>query len=129
MSKTSNLSDITGKFSDPDVYSVICSFLYDLREDPKYSVLSELCYMCNKESFVNILVYLSNTTVRIPSAAEFVDCMRTLLLFQYFEVEGRPWKDAVEAAGFDPKSGKRARNKLDRIKDTLTKYNYGNRNY
>ena len=124
-----NISDVLSKLDDRDVYSVICGFLYDLRDDPKYSVISELVYMCDQKSFMNLIKYLSGTSIKIPTAAEFSDCINTLLLFHYYEIEHKSWKEAIELSGYNNSTGKKAHNKLDKLKETLTKYNYGNRNY
>ena len=60
---------------------------------------------------------------------ELADLVQVLLLFQYYEIEKRPWKDAVLLAGFPPSKGKYAKNQLGRLKETLKKYNFGNRTY
>ena len=48
---------------------------------------------------------------------------------QYYEIEKRPWKDCVKLAGLDTSSGKLAHNKLEKLKNTMTTYNFGNRSY
>ncbi len=124
-----NLSDVLSKLDDKDIYSVLCSFLYDLHDDPKYTVLSELIYMCDKKSFLNLIKYLSGNQVKIPTADEFSECIETLLLFHFYEIEHKSWKESIELSGYNNSTGKKAHNKLDKLKETLMKYNYGNRNY
>ena len=124
-----NLTEVLSRLSDPDAYSVMCSFLFDLKADPKYTVLSELCYMCDKKSFLNIIKYLAGTSIKIPTAEEFSDCAKLILLFQYYEIEGLPWKEAIEKSGYNDISGRKAKCRLEKLKNTLSQYNYGNRNY
>ena len=123
------VDELVSKMQEQDVYSIICSFLYDLKNIPEYTTLSELCYLLDVESFLKLIKYFGGQTVTVPTKEELVDTIQVLLLFQYYEVEHRPWKDAVTLAGFDSNRGKGAGNKLNRLKETLEKYNFGNRNY
>ena len=122
-------SELVSKMQEQDVYSVICSLLYDLKRVPEYTTLSELCYLLDVDSFLKLIKYFGGQTIKIPTKEELSEVIQILLLFQYSEVEKRPWKDAVLLAGFDSNRGKGAHNKLDKLKETLTKYNFGNRNY
>jgi hypothetical protein len=124
-----NVNDLIGKLRDSDVYSIMCSLLYDLHEVPEYSIISELCYLTDVESFENIVQYMAGRTIKIPTKEEFADAIQVLRLFQYAEVEKRPWKDAVVMAGYRTGSGKLAKNKLEKLKATLAKTKIGNRDY
>ena len=125
----SELNEIVSNLQKQDVYAIVCSFLYDLKDIPEYSTLSELCYLLNKESFMNLINYFGGQTVRIPTKQELSDMIQILLLFQFYEIEKRPWKDAVLLAGFDSSKGKYAKNQLEKLKETMAKYNFGNRTY
>lgn len=129
MELSNNLNEIVANLQKQDVYSILCSFLYDLKDVPEYSTLSELCYLTDTDSFMHLVNYFGGKTVRFPDKKELADLIQVLLLFQYYEVEKRHWKDAVVLAGFDPSKGKFAKNQLDRLKETMKKYNFGNRTY
>ena len=122
-------SELVSKIEEQDIYAILCSFLYDLKQVPEYSIISELCYLCDVNSFKKLMVYLGGRTIRIPTKEEFSEVMQTLLLFQYYEVEKRPWKECVLKAGFDSKSGKMAKNRLEKLKQTIENINIGNRTY
>jgi hypothetical protein len=124
-----NVNEVVSKMSEVDVYSVLCSFLYDLKQVPEYTTLSELCYLLDVESLMNLLKYFEGQTIKIPTKQEFAEIIQVLLLFQYYEIEKRPWKDCVKLVGLDTSSGKMAHNNLERLKATMTKYNFGNRDY
>ena len=126
---TENVNEIISKLQKKDIYAVICSFLYDLKDVPEYSTLSELCYLLDTESFLHLINYCSGQTITIPTKQEFSDLVQVLLLFQFYEIEKRPWKDAVKLAGFSSSKGKAAKNKLDKLKQTIKQYNFGNRSY
>lgn len=124
------VSEIVGSMTSADVYSALLSFLYDLKNIPEYTLLSELCYLIKDvDSFLNVITYFSGQTVKFPTEEELSDAIQVLKLYQFHEVEGRPWKDAIKLAGFDTSSGKMAMNKLNKLKKAISQYNYNNRNY
>lgn len=126
MSKVSNLLD---EFKKQDVYSVLCAYLYELKDIPEYALFSELAYLLDSKSFVNLITYMEGQTIKIPSMEEFQTCIKVLLLLQYNKIEGLSWKESLGKAGFDTSEGRSAQNKLNKLVSTLTKYNYGNREY
>lgn len=127
LSQTAN--ELVSKMAEQDVYSILLSLMYDLRKVPEYTILSELCYLLDVESFMKFVKYFGGQTIKVPTKEEFSEVVQILLLYQYYEIEQRPWKDAVELAGFDSNHGKLAKNKLQKLKETLEKYNFGNRSY
>ena len=122
-----SISEILSNFKKQDVYSLMLSFLYDLRQVPEYTLLSELCYALDKESLFNMINAFDGQKIQIPTKKEFSEVLQILMLYQYYVVEGRPWKDALAEAHIDSSSGKAAHNKIEKMKELLTKYNYGNR--
>jgi hypothetical protein len=96
---------------------------------PEYSIISELCYILDVDSFMKLIKYFKGQTIRIPTEEEFCEAIKILLLYHYSEIEKRPWKDSLALAGFSSSSGKLAHNKLDKLKETLQSYNVGNRDY
>lgn len=127
--KKEDINQVFMNMQTSDTYSLLCSFLYEMKNIPGYSPLSELCYMLDRDSFEKLLIYFEGKTVTFPTKEEFVDAVRMVKLYQYYEVEKRPWKDCVLLAGYESSSGKLAHNKLEKLKETLEKYNFGNRNY
>lgn len=126
----SDAVQITSEIKKLDVYAILCSLLYELHKVPEYSVISEMCYIIkDRESIDKFLSYFSGTTVTFPTKEEFDHAMQVLLLYHYSEVEKRPWKDALALAGYPSSKGKKAHNELNALKETLEKYNIGNRNY
>lgn len=124
-----NINELVSKLKKPDIYSIICGFLFSLKDDPKYSTLCELSYLMDVDSLLNILKYFEGQTVKIPTRAEFKECVQILLLFQYFEIEHKSWKESLELAGFPSSKGKKIKSDLDKLKQVIESYNYGNRNY
>lgn len=122
-------SNLLSKFKEPDVYAILCGYLFEFKEIPEYSILSELTYLLDSKSFINLIKYFEGQTVRIPTREEFQSAVKVLLLLQYFEIEKRPWKESLQLAGFQTSEGRSAQKKLDKLKATIKNYNYTNRNY
>lgn len=125
----SSVTHLLSKFKKQDIYAVLCSYLFEFKELPEYSTLCELAYLVDVDSFSNLIKYFEGQTVKIPTREEFQTAIRTLLLLQYYEVEKRPWKESLKEAGFQSSEGRAAQNRLNKLKEAITKYNYGNRNY
>ncbi len=125
----SSVTNLLSKFKEQDVYSILCGYLYEFKDVPEYSMLCELSYLLDSKSFVNLIKYFEGQTITIPTKEEFQSGIRVLLLLQYYEIEKRPWKESLQLAGFQSSEGRVAQNKLNKLKDTIGKYNYGNRSY
>ena len=119
----SSISDIFAKLNEKDVYSVLCGYLYEFKNIPEYTLLSELAFTLSSDSFLQLINCFGGQTIKIPTAEEFKSCCRTLLLLKYYEVEKHDWKEALQMAGFDSSEGKVALNKLNKLKTTLKDYN------
>lgn len=124
-----DLNNVVNNLKQPDVYSIICELLFTLNKEPQYATLSELAYLLDKQSFINLLQYFDGQTIKIPTQQEFKKCVRLLLLFQYYKIEQKPWKDSLLMAGFESREGKSAHCQLDKLCTILDKYNFGNRTY
>lgn len=122
-------ANLLSKFKEPDVYAILCGFLYEFKEIPEYSILSELTYLMDSKSFINLIKYFEGQTIRIPTKEEFQSAIKVLLLLQYFEIEKKPWRESLQLAGFQTSEGRSAQKKLDKLKETLNTYNFTNRNY
>lgn len=126
---TDGINKVLSKFKEQDVYALLCGYLFEFKNVPEYSVISELAYLLDRESFVNLIDYFEGQTFKVPTKKDFQNAIRTLLLLQYYEIEGRPWKDSLVAAGFDTSDGRAAQIQLKKLKTTLEKYNFTSRAY
>lgn len=118
-----SLNDIFAKMNEKDVYSILCGYLYEFKNIPEYTLLSELAFALDSNSFLQLINCFGGQTIRIPTAEEFKSCYRTLLLLKYYEVEKHDWKESLQMAGFESSEGRVALNKLNKLKQTLKDYN------
>lgn len=70
-----------------DTYSLIMFALYKLKDDPKYSTLSELCYLIDRENLFKLLEYFGGLTITIPTYDELKNLVNALYLYNYVDLE------------------------------------------
>lgn len=83
-----NMNSELRKLKTKDVYSLILFILYKLKEDPRYSTLSELAYILDKDSLLNLCQYYGGLTITIPTISEIDHVLNALLLYQKVQVDG-----------------------------------------
>lgn len=117
------------KLSQPEIYSLICESLFALKENPKYSVISELAYLLDKDSFIKFIKYFGGQTITVPTTEEFKDTIKLLLLYQSHEIDKVPWRTALEDAGYDLEQSRSAQRKLAILKKSIENFKAGGRTY
>jgi hypothetical protein len=122
-----SVSDLISKIKEQEAYSILCCYLYEYRDIPEYSILCELAYLLDSKSFVNLIKYFEGQTITFPTKEEFQSGIRTLLLLKYTDIDKLSWQESLKKAGFQSSEGRTAHNKLDKLKDTLKKYNFNSR--
>ena len=117
------------KLTQPEISSLICESLYALKDCNKYSTISELAYLLDRESFIKFIKYFGGMTITVPTLEEFKDTIKLLLLYQAVEIEGIPWRTALEEAGYDLNQSRSAQRKLAILKKTIKSFKAGDRKY
>ena len=86
MAKTKRVNKITTaleSLSKNDVYSLMLFTLFKMKDDPKYSTLSELCYILDGDNLAKFLKYFGGLTIKIPTLRDMRLLTQSLLLYQY----------------------------------------------
>lgn len=112
-----------------EAYSVAVALLYAIRSQPQYSTISELPYLLDYASFMKFIKYYEGQTIRIPSFEEINNVLKILLLYQYHDIEGIEWKDALLRAGFKEEESLSVKTKLQIFKKLLKAQDFGGRQY
>ena len=113
------------KLNQTDVYAVVCETLYALKNNPNYSVMSELAYLLDQKSFTNLVKYFGGTTIEIPTVDDFKKTIRVILLYQYFNIENMSWKDALIKAGYERSETRQAQKQLMQFTNVLESVKLG----
>lgn len=77
-----------------DIYSLMLFIMYKLQDVPDYATLSELCYLLDGPNLTRLLTYFSGRTLQIPTAEEFTNMSKAMLLYQYINIEGQSLVEA-----------------------------------
>ena len=84
-----------------DVYSMLLFILYKMKDIDEYSLLSELAYVLDKQSLLNLCEYFGGMTLKIPTIDELESLLNSMMIYQYVELEGMSYDEAVAKVGFD----------------------------
>ena len=116
--------DLT-RFTQSDIYSIICELLYKIKDNESYSVMSELAYILDKNSFIKFMQYFGGTTISIPTLEDFRQTIRIIQLYHYFNIENMSWKDALVKAGFERSETRSAQRRLMEFTKVLNSFKAG----
>ena len=109
---------------ETDTYSLILFCLYKLIEIPEYSSLSELVYVLDKPNLLNLCEYFGGQTITIPTIDELETLTYSLLLYQYVNVEGKDYVEALELIGHESQDLRRVKKFYSKLCDVLSKYDF-----
>ena len=84
-----------------DIYSILLFAIFKLKDDPKYSTLSELCYVIDNDSFINMLQYFGGKTVTFPTLSEFKDLVDALCLYELVNIDKMDYARAIKDLGIE----------------------------
>lgn len=106
-----------------DIYSLMLFVLYKLRNIDEYSGISELAFILDESNFLSLCEYFGGLTITIPTIQELKDIVDALLLYQYIDLDGMAYSEAVEKIGFPPQNRRHVKQVYTKIKQTLEEYN------
>ena len=70
------------KLQTNDVYNFLLFALTVIKDDPAYSVLSELMYILDKESVLKLFEYYGGQTITIPKISDLEEMVYALNIYQ-----------------------------------------------
>ena len=117
-----NMNSELDKLKTRDIYSLILFILYKIKDNKKYSTLSELAYIVDKESLLNICQYFGGLTITIPTIDEFEDILNVLLLYQKVDVEGRNLDKTLDDFGIRRRNKENMITLYQQVQDILSDY-------
>lgn len=115
------------ELKEKDIYSLSLLMLYKLHSIPKFSLASELPYLLDENNLLKLCRYYGGKTITIPTVNEIYKNMKTLLLYQNYIVENKPWKDSLLASGFRIDEYRQANKNLKLLQQLIEDYNIDSR--
>lgn len=107
-----------------DIYSILLFALFKLKDDPKYSTLSELCYVIDNESFINMLQYFGGKTITFPTIKEFKDLVDSLCLYELVNIDQMDYARALRELDIDKHRMEQLSEIYNKICDILKNYDF-----
>lgn len=107
---------------DVDIYSLSMFALYKLIDIPEYSAISELPYILDKKNMLKLCEYFGGRTIRIPSVDELNSLMNLLLLYQYVNIEGMDYQDAIKLIGYNSRELRKVKSIYNKLCNILSDY-------
>lgn len=83
-----------------DLYFIVLLILSKMEGASKYSMISELSYLLDSQSFINLLWYFEGQTIRIPTREELTEALQMMSIYYNYHILEKPWKDSLLAVGF-----------------------------
>ena len=105
-----------------DVYSLLLFALYKIKDIPEYSVLSELAYILDGDALFKFMEYFGGRTITVPTLAEFKVVTEALLLYQYVNMEGISFNQALNLLDTSESSLKDIKSCYTKMVDILNTY-------
>jgi hypothetical protein len=94
--KNNNIKTNLNNLHLSDIYSLMLFVMYKLQDVPDYAALSELCYLLDGSNLTRLLTYFEGRTLQVPTAEEFANMSKALLLYQYINVDGHTLVEAQD---------------------------------
>lgn len=115
------ISDIN-KFKEEDIYSAMLYALYKLTQDSNYSVISELIYVLDKESFLNLCSVMGGCTITIPTIQQLTNLTKSLLLYQYINFDNMSFEEALKSLNLSSDEAKELLKSYEMVVNILNEY-------
>ena len=77
-----NIDKALEELNKQDIYSLILFVLYKLKNVSEYSILSELVYILDSNSFSRFMSYFEGQTIKIPKIQDLKDIINALLFYE-----------------------------------------------
>lgn len=78
----SNIIKALEELNKQDIYSLILFVLYKLKDVSEYSVLSELVYILDNDSFARFMSYFEGQTLKVPKIQDLKNVVNALLFYE-----------------------------------------------
>lgn len=114
---------------ETDIYSLLLFALFKIKDIPEYSSISELAYVLDRTNLLNFCEFFGGTTIKVPTISELKEVLNSLLLYQYVNLDGMNYDDAIKLVGNETGELKKVRANYNKMCEILNKYNFSQRSY
>lgn len=115
------------KLKTTDLFSLLLFVLYKIKDIKEYSTISELAYVLDRENLLNLCEYFGGITLRIPTIDELESIVNSLLVYQYVNIDGYEYNEAIKKIGFDSTQLRQVKKDYNKIVEILKDYSFTKR--
>ena len=119
-----NINKELNNLKSTNIYSLMLFAMYKLINIPEYSSLSELVYILDKDSFLDLCEYFGGTTIKIPTIYELKSLTYALLLYQYVNIDGMDYDEALKLIGHDSTELREVKTNYINLCEVLKNYKF-----
>lgn len=112
------------KLKDVDIYSLILFVLFKARNVPELASLSELVYVLDKDNLLKLCEYFGGQTITIPTITELEELIYSLVLYQYVDIDGMPYEEAIKIIGHKRVELRTVKSNYTKLKQVLDTYRF-----
>ena len=112
------------KLKDVDIYSLILFVLFKARNVPELASLSELVYVLDKDNLLKLSEYFGGQTITIPTITELEELIYSLVLYQYVDIDGMPYEEAIKIIGHKRVELRTVKSNYTKLKQVLDTYRF-----
>ncbi len=105
-----------------DIFSLLLFVLYKIRNIEEYSTISELAYVLDKNNLIKLCEYFGGMTIKVPTIDELENLINSMLLYQYINVDGYSYNEAIKLIGFDSTELRKVKKEYNKISEVLDNY-------
>lgn len=124
MGQKKEISEKLNELKATDVYSLLLFAIYKLSDNPKYSTLSELSYILDKDNLLKFLTYYGGKTISIPTLEELSLLLDALFLYNYVNLNNLEFAEALKLLDKSNSQQKEVIELYKVICNILSKYNF-----
>lgn len=123
----SRIKEELSTLKEVDIYSLMLFSLFKLRNIPEYASLSELVYILDKDSLLKLCEYFGGMTLKIPTIQELESLVYTLVLYQYVNIDGMNYDEAIKLIGHKSSDLRKVKSDYKQLCKILEEYDFKNR--
>ena len=112
---------------DMDVWSLVLFALYNIKDIPEYSTISEMAFILDKDNLLKLCEYFGGLTIKIPTIDELEILVHALVLYQYVNINHMDYEKAIEIVGKDSIDLRAVKSGYIKICEILSKYDFKSR--
>lgn len=114
-------------FKDVDIWSLMLFILYKIKDLPEYSPISELAYILDKDNMLKLCEYFGGLTIKIPTIDELEEIVYALVLYQYVNIDGMEYDEAVKLLGEKSSNLRNIKSGYLKVCEVLNNYEFNKR--